>query len=305
MDEIERLGVQRGDTVIVGRAGDVIPDVIKVLPELRPDDAKAFRMPTTCPVCDKPVEKDPDKVAYRCVNRDCPARRRQDIYHFISRGALDIDGIGPKIIDQLMDAGLVQDAASLFTLKTDDLMNLEGFAEVSSQNVVNAIHERMTIALHRFIYGLGIPNVGEETARTLAEHFHTFDMLKGATPEDLKHLPDVGPIVARSIEEWFDKPYHKELLKKFDQVGLEITAERVHRGKLSGKTVVVTGTLQDMGRDEAKEAIRRAGGKSSGSVSKETDLVVVGENPGGAKFDAAKKQGITMIDEDAFLRLVK
>lgn len=305
LDEIRRLGVKIGDTVIVGRAGDVIPDVIKVLKELRPKNTKEFRMPRACPVCHEPVTKETGRVAYRCVNKDCPARRRQDIYHFASRQALDIDGVGPKIIDQLMDAGLVQDAADLFALNVDDLLNLDRFAETSSKNVINAIHERNTVPLHRFIYALGIPNVGEETARTLAEHFHTFERLKGATPDELEDLPDIGAVVADSIVDWFAKPYHRDLLKKFEHVGLHVTAEREHHGKLSGKTLVVTGTLQSLGRDEAKEAIRQAGGKVSGSVSAETDLVVVGENPGGTKFNAAKKLGIKMIDEQALLKILK
>lgn len=305
MDEIKRLGVKIGDTVIVGRAGDVIPDVIKVLKDLRPRDAKEFRMPRRCPVCHEPVKKDPEKVAYVCDNKNCPARRRQDIYHFASRQALNIDGVGPKIIDQLMDAGLVQDAADLFALKVGDLLNLDRFAETSSKNVITAIQERRTVPLHRFIYALGIPNVGEETARTLAEHFHTFDKLKNADTVDLEHLPDIGAVVAESIVAWFKRRYHRELLKKFDRLGLHITSERSHRGNLSDKTLVVTGTLESLGRDEVKEAIRQAGGKVSGSVSKETDLVVVGENPGGTKFSAAKKLGIKMLDENAFLRLLK
>ncbi|HUO75705.1 MAG TPA: NAD-dependent DNA ligase LigA [Candidatus Paceibacterota bacterium] len=304
MDEIERLGVKIGDTVIVGRAGDVIPDILKVLPEMRTGKEKAFRMPKICPVCETPIEK--DGVASYCPNRDCPAQRREAIYHFVSRAALNIEGLGPQTVDQLMDAGLVQDAADLYTLKPDDLENLEGFAEVSSRKVVDAIRARRTVTLHRFIYGLGITHVGEETAAMLARHFMTLEKLSNATEEQLREVEDIGPIVAESIVEWFKHPYNHALLKKFATVGLRVTAEKAPvKGKLSGVTIVVTGTLEKLSREAAEEKIRELGGKASGSVSKETDYIVVGANPGENKTAAAKKFGTKVLNEDAFLKMVE
>ena len=303
MDEIRRLGVMIGDTVIVGRAGDVIPDIIKVLPELRTGDEKPFRMPRTCPVCGTTVVRERGKVAFVCPNRDCPARRRQDIYHFVSRAALDIDGIGPKIIDQLMDAGLVQDAADLFTLRVDDIMSLERFADVSSRNVVRAIGDRRRVPLHRFIYGLGIPNVGEETAQALAREFRTLEHLRKASREELEAIEDVGPIVAESIVEWFRRPYHRRLLEKFDEADVTVVAERAHRGPLTGTSFVITGTLESLGRDEAKARIRALGGKVSETVSDETDFVVVGEKPG-SKYEKALKLGTAILDEKKFLSIL-
>ncbi|HXV26794.1 MAG TPA: NAD-dependent DNA ligase LigA [Candidatus Paceibacterota bacterium] len=305
LDEVRRLGVKIGDTVIVGRAGDVIPDVIKVLPELRPKGAKEFRMPAKCPVCHGPIKKEEGKVAYACVNKECPARRRQDIYHFVSRNALDIDGVGPKIIDQLMDAGLIQDAADLFTLTADDLENLPRFAEVSSRKVIQAINERKTVPLHRFVYGLGIPNVGEETARDLAEKFHTLDRIAGAEKDELLEVPDVGDVVAESIVRWFAAPVHKRLLEKFTNAGVHVTAVRAVHGKLTGKSFVITGTLETMSREEAEAEVRGLGGKASGTVGKDTDYLVVGADPGGTKTKAAAKYRTTVLTESEFRKLLK
>jgi len=305
MDEIERLGVKIGDTVIVGRAGDVIPDIIRVLAELRTGREKAFRMPKRCPVCQEDVVQGEGQVAYRCVNAECPAKRREAIYHFASRHALNIDGVGPKIIDALMDAGLVTDAADLYTLAPEDLENLDRFGEISSRNVVAAIHERREVPLHRFIYGLGIEHVGEETARALAVHFHTLQKLHDATDEELEAVPDIGPVVSRSIVHWFSRPYNKKLLEKFMKAGLTVTSEKgTAKGPLSGKTFVVTGTLEGMSRDEAKDRIRAAGGTVSESVSKKTSYVVAGEAPG-SKLEKAQKLGIPVLDEDGLRKLLK
>ena len=306
MDEIERLGVKIGDTVIVGRAGDVIPDIIKALPELRPRGAKAFHMPKKCPVCSTPVQKGEDEVAYRCPNPDCPAKKRRTIYHFVSRNALDIEGVGPETIDALMDAGLMGDAADLFALTTEDIQNLEGFGEVSAKNLVDAIRSRTGVSLARFLYGLGISHVGEETARALAEHFHTLDTVAEASEEQLATVPDVGPVVAKSIVEWFSKPYNKNLLKKFTKAGLTVQrAKGLSKGKLSGKSFVVTGTLDAMSREEAEEKVRSLGGHASGTVTKETDYVVVGAEPGSVKMKAAKKYGTTQLNEDEFLKMLQ
>jgi DNA ligase (NAD+) len=305
VDEIERLGVKIGDTVIVGRAGDVIPDILKALPELRTGKEKAFRMPTKCPVCGEQVQKDPQQVAYKCVNVDCPAKKREALYHFVSRNAMNIDGVGPKILDALMDAGFVRDAADLYSLTVEDIMNLDRFGEVSARNVVDAIQARTTVPLHRFIFALGIEHVGEETARTLAAHFETLKALSAASAEQLSSVPDVGPVVSRSINEWFSHNYNKKLLEKFMAAKLEITPEqRVASGPLSGKVFVITGSLDSMSRDEAKERIRALGGDISESVSKKTSYVVSGSDPG-SKLNKARELGVAILDEDALRALLR
>lgn len=306
LDEIKRLGVKIGDTVIVGRAGDVIPDVKKMLPELRTGKEKEFHMPKKCPVCDQSVQQIPGQVAYRCVNRDCPAIRREAIYHFVSRRAFDIDGIGPKIIDQLMDVGLIGDAGDLFYIKKEDLLNLERFAEKSAQNSVEAIHAKKVISLDRFIYALGIEHVGEETAVVLAKQFRTFAALRKATEEDLQRISDVGPIVAKSIATWFTKPYHQKIIDKLIEAGVQIQEEKPQKGstRLAGKAFVLTGTLESMSRDQAKERIRELGGDVSSSVSKNTDYVVAGDEPG-SKYDTAQKLSVKILNEKEFLKLIK
>lgn len=306
LDEIKRLGVKIGDTVIVGRAGDVIPDVKKVLLDLRTGKEKEFKMPKKCPVCGQTVRQLEGQVAFRCENADCPARRREEIYHAIGRKAFDLDGLGPKIIDQLMDAGLIADMADLFMLTKEDFLNLERFADLSAQNAIDSISARREITLARFIIALGIPNVGEETAIVLARHFRSLAPLSKATLEELQRIQDVGPIVAQSIRDWFQKPYNKKVLAKFEKAGAKILTEKgpaPGKGKLAGKTFVLTGTLETMSRDEAQAKIRALGGEVSSSVSKETDFVVAGENPG-SKFDKAKKLGVKIISENGFTKLL-
>lgn len=320
LDEINRLGVKIGDTVIVGRAGDVIPDVKRVLVELRtgkprrfgrgPDTLssgeKEFRMPKKCPICGQPVTQIEGQVAFRCENTDCPARQREAVYHAIGRKAFDMDGVGPKVIDQLMDAGLIVNVADLFTLNKEDFLNLERFADVSAQNAVDAIAARREISFARFIIALGIPNVGEETAIVLARQFRTLDKLVTVTIEDLQKISDIGPIVAQSISDWFKKPYNKKFLDKFKKAGVKISPEKgptPGTGKLAGKTFVVTGTLETMSRDQAQDKIRALGGDTSSSVSKETDYVVAGENPG-SKYDKAQKLGVKTLEEKDFIKLI-
>ena len=305
MDEIKRLGVKIGDTVVVGRAGDVIPDILSVLTELRTGKEKNFQLPIRCPVCDTPIKKNAGQVASYCPNIDCPARQRITIYHFCSRNAMNIDGVGPKIIDALMDAGLIQDYADLFTLKVEDLQNLDRFAELSSANVIKAIDDHREVPLARFIYALGIMHVGEETARVLAQHFHTLDKITEASEEELTVVEDVGPVVAHSIAEWFKRPYHKKILKKFEKAGLKIIADKgMVKGKFFGKTFVITGTLESMSREEAGAKIRALGGKVSSSVSKDTSFVVAGSDPG-SKYINAQKLIVKILDEKEFLKMIK
>lgn len=305
LDEIKRLGVKIGDTVIVGRAGDVIPDVKKVLPELRTGKEKDFKMPRKCPVCGQTVEQVSGQVAFKCVNSDCPAIRREQIYHFISRRAFDMVGIGPKLIDQLMDSGLIQDAADLYSLTESDLLNLDRFAEVSAKKAVKSIQSKKSIPLSRLIYALGIDHVGEETALVLAKKFKTLENIQNATHDELTNVEDIGPVVSESIYAWFQKGYHRKVLQKLDKYGVKPLKEKeTGSNKLEGKTFVLTGTLESMGRDEAKDKIRDLGGDVSSSVSKETDYVVAGAEPG-SKYDKAKQLGVKILEEKEFLELLK
>ena len=306
LDEIKRLDVKVGDTVIVGRAGDVIPDIRQVIKEMRTGKEKEFKMPRKCPICESPIEQVKGQVAFKCVNKNCPAIRREAIYHFVSRNAFDIDGIGPKIVDQLMEVGLIRDSADLFFLKKDDLLNLERFAEKSAQNTVEAIQSKKEVALDKFIYSLGIEHVGEETAFVLARRFKKLSSIKNAGLDELESIEDVGPVVARSIYDWFQKSYNLKLLEKFNKAGVRVLEEKTTKKsiKLANKKFVLTGSLKSMSRDNTKEKIRELGGDVSSSVSKETDYVVAGLEPG-SKYDRAKKLGVKIISENEFLNLIK
>ena len=306
LDEINRLGVKIGDTVIVGRAGDVIPDIKQVIKELRTGKEMAFYMPKKCPACREPVERFEDQVAFKCTNKNCPAIKREAIYHFISRKAFNFDGIGPKIIDQLIEVGLIRDSADLFSLKKEDLLNLERFAEKSAENTIDAIQSKKKVALDKFIYSLGIEHVGEETAFVLAKRFKKLESLKRVELEELENVPDVGPIVARSIYEWFQKPYNQRLINKFKKSGVHVLEEKTSKysTKLLGKSFVVTGSLDSMSREEAKDRIRELGGDVSSGVSRNTGYLVAGFEPG-SKLEKAKKLGVKVIDEAEFIRLLK
>ena len=304
-DEIKRLGVKIGDTVIVGRAGDVIPDIIKVLPELRTGKEKMFKMPKTCPSCRTKLVKPKGEVVWRCPNPKCFARRREYFYHFVSRGVFDVVGLGPKIIDRLMDEGLVYDPADLFKLKEGDVLTLERFAEKSAYNLISAIQSKKKITLSRFIYALGIRNVGEESAQDLAEFFGSLEELKNASLEELQKVVGVGPVVAKSIFDWFKEKQNLEFLEKLKKVGVEIIVEKGDRRQpLKGKTFVLTGGLETMSREEAKGKIRLLGGEISESVSKKTDFVVIGKEPG-SKLEKAKQLGVKTLNEQEFQKLTK
>lgn len=305
-DEIKRLDVRKGDTVIVGRAGDVIPKVRGVIKRLRPKGTKPFQMSKRCPACGKKVVRDEGGVIMRCVNTQCPARHRERLYHFVSRQAFDIVGLGPETIDKLLDAGLVQDAADLFLLSPEDLTSIEGFAEVSAKKLVAAIQEKKNVSLPRFLIALGIPQVGEETAQLLAEVFGSLEKLAEASKEELEKISDIGPIVAKAIRTWFDDTQNKKLLKRLAKAGVtpEKQAGRKALQTLTGLTIVFTGSLDSMTRDEARRIAREHGAQVSGSVSKKTDFVVVGDNPG-SKYDEAKEFDVSIIDEDEFQQLLK
>lgn len=303
-DEIKRLNIKIGDTVIVGRAGDVIPDIKKVLIELRTGKEKSFHFPKKCPVCGGEVRRIEGQVAYKCTNKNCPAIKREGIYHFISRGAMNIDGIGPKIIDQLMDAGLIADAADLYNLKKEDLLNLERFAEKSANNAVQSIQSHKNVTLNKFIYALGIPNVGTETAFDLARNFGSLEKIQSSSLEELNAIRDIGAIVAQSIYDWFGNKYNEKLLEKFKKAGIAVSKIKLNKSlKLAGKSFVLTGALETLSRESAEELIRQNGGDVSSVVSKNTDYVVAGTEPG-SKYDKAKKSGIKTITEKEFLKML-
>lgn len=304
-DEMERLGVKRGDTVVVRRAGDVIPEVVQVLSELRNGSERAFHMPRTCPVCAAPLARRQGEVIVRCPNKECRAQKREFLYHFVSRRAFDITGLGPKIVDKLAQEHLVSDAADLFTLKAGDLAPLERFAEKSASNIVSAIQRSKRVPLARFLYALGIRHVGEQTALDLAEQFGSLGNLAKAAKEDLEKVPDVGGVVAESLVEWFRAKENLEFLKRLRKAGVKIQSEKRKEisEKLKGKVFVLTGTLQAMTREEAKAKIRELGGEVSESVSKKTSYVVAGENPG-SKLKSARKLGIPVLEEREFLNLL-
>src|SRR3990167_335426 len=304
-DEIKRLGLKIGDSVIVGRAGDVIPDIIKVLPELRTGGEKNFHMPRICPVCGKPVKKMLEGgVGVYCLNQKCPARHREWMYHFVSRKAFNIDGLGPKILNAFFDFGLIQDIPDIFELKEGDIAPLERFGEKSAENLVKSINNAKKITLARFIYGLGILHIGEETAIDLAEHYRSLEKIESADFDELNNIPNIGEVVAKSLYDWFRDEHNKNLIKKLLRyVEIENPKKRAS-GKFTGKTFVLTGELESMSRDEAKARIRELGGDSSETVSKNTDYVVAGANPG-SKFARAQKLGVKIMDEKEFLKMIK
>ncbi len=305
-DEIERLGVMIGDKVVVRRAGDVIPEVVKPLVELRTGKEKPIVPPTHCPVCGAKLSKPPGEVIRRCPNRFCPAQIAESIKHFVSRKAFDIEGIGDKQVETLLREGLIEDAADLFTLEPERLEKLERWGPVLAAKIVRNIQNAKRISLPKFIFALGIPGVGEHLANVLAKHFKSLDALRNATFDELIQIPEIGPNTAQSIVDFFADEHNRRFLEKLFSVGVEveeIREEEEAEKPLSGKTFVFTGALSSMTRDEASELVESLGGRVSSSVSRKTDYVVVGENPG-SKYDKAKKLGVTTITEEEFLKLV-
>ena len=303
-DEIKRLGIKIGDTVIVGRAGDVIPDIIKVLPELRSGKEKEFKMPKKCPVCNGKIFKKEGEAVYRCINPNCFAILKERFYHFVSKGAFDIEGLGPKIIDRLLEEGLVSDPADIFNLKEGDILNLERFGEKSAKKLINSINSKKEIPFSKFIYSLGIRQVGEETAKDLSDYFNSIEELKNASCNDLEKIKDIGPVTAENIYNWFHNKKNIEFLEKLEKAGTKIINEKKEGGKFKEKTFVFTGELNSMTREEAKEKVRNLNGEVSESISRKTDYLVVGENPG-SKLEKAQKRGIKIINEKEFLDLIK
>lgn len=303
MDEVARLGVQIGDTVLIERAGEVIPHVLKVVKEGK--NRKPFQVPLTCPECGSKIHKDEDQVAYRCVNPTCPAKRRESLLHFAGRHAMNIDGLGDKIVDQLVEKALVKDVADLYSLKLEQISNLERMAEKSAQNLLDEIEASKKSSLARLIFALGMQFIGERTGQLLAEHFSSLEELAAASEEQLVQVPEVGPKVAASIAEFFSQAANRQLIKKLHKAGVRPTAEKreIKSDKLAGKSFVFTGSLANRTREEAGELVVQHGGKVSGSVSKKTDYVVVGADPG-SKHDKAKELGVTVLTEAGFEKLL-
>ena len=305
MDEIERLGVKIGDWVEVERGGDVIPKVNRVVEDKdHPRGDKSFHMPSKCPVCGGHVVRTEGEADHRCVNANCPAKLRETILHFASRGVMNIDGMGEALVNQLTDRRLVKNVADIYRLTEADLLSLERMGEKSAQNVLGEIEASKKLPLERVIYGLGIRFVGERTAQFLAEHFGSMDALIKATQEELQQVNEVGPRIAQSIEEFFGESKNRELVEALRTAGVTFRGSKKERGtKLAGKTFVLTGTLTRP-RDQVKKAIEDAGGRVSGSVSKKTDFVVAGTDAG-SKLDKAKELGVKVIEEkelDVLLR---
>ncbi len=305
MDEIRRLGLKIGDTVIIERAGDVIPKVVRVLPKLRDGKEKIIKVPEICPMCDGKVIKVSGEVAYRCTNNNCYAINLRRLMHWVSKGALDIAGLGPKIIEQLMKEGLVRDISDFCTLTIGDLKPLERFADKSADNLIKAINDKKKIDLSRFIYGLGIRHVGEESAIELAKRFGSLAKIKKAGLEEIEKIYDFGNIMAKSVYNWFNNEHNLELLEKLEKNGVLANSYGGGGKKqvLEGKIFVLTGTLVSLTRDEAKAKIRELGGDISSSVSKNTDFLVAGEKSG-SKYIKAEKLGIKIINEKEFLRMI-
>lgn len=312
-DEIDRLDVRIGDTVIVEKAGDIIPKVIRVLEKMRTGKEKKVSAPKTCPICHSPVErkenldkKQAKSVAIFCSNPKCYAQELERLVHFVSKKAFDIDGLGEKIVEHLVDEGLIKNPADIFTLKQGDLEPLERFAEKSAGNLIEMISKSKNVTLPRFIFSLGIQHVGEETAIRLADNFKKLEKIMSASAEDLEKVEDIGPRVSQSIVDYFKDKENQKLVSELLKNGVIIkyTPPKKTNSKLAGKTFVLTGTLPTLTRGQVEEKIRMLGGNVSGSVSKNTDYVLAGENPG-SKYDKAKELDVKIIDEKEFLQLAK
>lgn len=312
-DEVKRKDVRVGDTVVVQRAGDVIPEIVGVISALRPASAQSeageFRIPDTCPICHSRVVREADKAVARCSGGlYCPAQRKQAILHFASRKAMDIQGLGEKLVDQLVERGLVASVDQLYHLKAADLISLERMGETSALKLLKQIERSKTTLLARFIYALGIPEVGEATAESLANHYASIEDLGRATSADLQQIRDIGPIVANHIVDFFRQPQNQVIIGALLNAGIQWplgkTSVKVVPSAFSGKTVVVTGTLSRYSRDAAKAALKAAGAKVSGSVSRKTDFLIAGLEPGSSKLEQAREFSTTILDEQQFLALL-
>ena len=310
-DRVAQLDIRVGDTVIVHKAGEIIPEVVRVLQELRPPGTKPFQMPTHCPVCSQPVMRFPGEAVTRCVNASCPAILKGALVHWVSRDALDINGMGEKLVQQLVDKGLVHSVADLYDLTAERLSALERMGKKLAQKLVDAIAQSKTQPWHRVLYGLGIRHVGSVNAQLLTEKFPTVEQLAASSPAGIEAVYGIGPEIAQAVYQWFQVPANQTLIERLRKAGLQLAATTPppSTGKqgglsLSGKTFVITGTLPTLKRDEAKELIQKAGGKVTNSVSAKTDYLVVGEDAG-SKLEKAQDLGITQLTEAQLLEMLQ
>ena len=306
-DEIERLDVRIGDTVILQKAGDVIPDIVSVLKDMRTGKEKKFHFPKYVEDCEGPIERVPGEVAYRCVNKNSFVQKRRKFHHFVSKHAFDIEGLGPKVIDTLLESGLIAGFDDIFMIKKGDVLVLPRFAEKSVDNLLESIEKSKKIILPRFLIALSIDHVGEETATLLADNFKTLSAIQKAEREKLEGIDGIGGVVAESIYLWFREDIHVALVDRLLQY-VKILPQKAPQGSsknssFGGKTFVLTGTLKSLSRDKAKDIIKKHGGKISSSISTKTDFVVFGDNPG-SKYDKAQELGVTLIDENTFLQML-
>ena len=304
-DFITQKDVRIGDTVLVRKAGEIIPEIVEVVADKRPADAQPYFLPDTCPVCGAPVVRDEDGAALRCTGAECPAQLLRNLTHFASRNAMDIDGLGPAVLQNLIDSGLIHTAADLYALRPEQLEPLERMGKKSAQNAVDAIAKSRENDLWRLIYALGIRQVGEKAAKLLAQHFRTMSALRAATEEELTSLDDVGPITAKYVSQWMQSPQSIDLLARLEAAGVNMACkEEILDTRFAGMTFVLTGALEKFTRDEAGEMIEKRGGKAAGSVSKKTTYVVAGENAG-SKLQKARDLNIPVLTEDEFLALLQ
>lgn len=303
-DMLEKLDVRYGDTVVIEKAGEIIPQVVEVKTESRHPDAKPFELPTQCPTCGSDVAKDEEGVYIRCLNSNCPGQLKERLRYFAGRGQMDIEHLGPALIDQLIENGLVENFADLYKLDENQLAGLERMAQKSAENVISSINESKTRPLWRLIAALGIRHIGGQSAQILAEHFGTLSALMEANEDELAEIDQIGPTMAQSIYEYFSDPENRSVIDQLIVAGVKPEPPEIRRStKLAGKTFVVTGTLENFTRQQAEQAIRQAGAKATGSVSKKTDFVLAGEKAG-SKLDKAKKLGVEIITEEQFVEMI-
>jgi len=304
-DEMRRLDVRPGDTVVIEKAGEIIPQVVEVKKQRRPKGAKPFETPKRCPVCDSDVVRDEAGVYVRCPNPNCSGQLKERLRYFAGRGQMDIERLGASLIEQLVDGGLVEGFADLYRLQKEDLAALDRMADKSAQNVLDGIEASKRRPLWRFLAALGIRHVGGQSAQILAEHFGSLEALRNASLEELEAIDQIGPVMAESIHAYFREPRHRAIIDDLVAAGVRPQAEaaKPRTGVLAGKTVVVTGSLEHFTRQQAEQAIKEAGGKASGSVSKKTDFVLAGAEPG-SKLDKARELGVTVIDERQFMKML-
>ena len=307
LDYIREKDIRIGDTVVIEKAGDIIPAVVEVVTDERTGDEKEFNMPSVCPECGALVVREEGEAAYRCTGISCPAQRKRNIIHFVSRGAMDIDGLGPSIIEQMLERGLIKTAADLYYLNPTDIADMDKLGEKSAQNLINALEKSKTNPLYRLINAFGIRHIGEKAAKILSAHYKTLDNLRAATVSELTVIPDIGEKMAQSVTEFFSQEQNKEFIKRLEDAGVNCvddTESTSRDNRFEGKTFVLTGTLEKYKRSEAGAIIESYGGKTSSSVSKKTDYVLAGAEAG-SKLDKANALGITVISEDEFEEMIK